>query len=199
MASCTSPTGTCSSRRWSRREASARRCVKAGVRRRIRDRVYIGDKTTTARGKRYLIESEFDRQVNAGLLDVVGEERDARRRAEVVPGRGRAMGRERHRARQPRAGPRGRRQAEHPRLQRRGAPCLPHQAGGTGRAEDEALGEQAEPWFKEATVWIEGLDRVHKLRGINFCVDLSATPYFLGARRDRMRTGRSRGSSATSR
>jgi type III restriction enzyme len=33
---------------------------------------------------------------------------------------------------------------------------------------------------KEATVWIEGLDRLHKHRGINFCVDLSATPYFLG-------------------
>ncbi len=34
---------------------------------------------------------------------------------------------------------------------------------------------------KEATVWIEGLDRLHKQRGINFCVDLSATPYFLGS------------------
>jgi len=32
---------------------------------------------------------------------------------------------------------------------------------------------------KEATEWITGLDKVHKLRGINFCVDLSATPYFL--------------------
>ena len=32
---------------------------------------------------------------------------------------------------------------------------------------------------KEATVWVEGLDRIHKLRGINFCVDLSATPYWL--------------------
>ena len=32
----------------------------------------------------------------------------------------------------------------------------------------------------EATVWIDGLDKVNKLRGINFCVDLSATPYFIG-------------------
>src|SRR5438445_1838248 len=50
--------------------------------------------------------------------------------------------------------------------------------------EDEAdlYGEQedVEEFFKEATVWVEGLDRIHKLRGINFCVDLSATPYFLG-------------------
>jgi type III restriction enzyme len=51
-------------------------------------------------------------------------------------------------------------------------------------AEDEAevFGEEeeAEEFFKEATVWIEGLDKIQKLRGINFCVDLSATPYFLG-------------------
>src|SRR5208337_4685240 len=43
--------------------------------------------------------------------------------------------------------------------------------------EDE---EDAEAFEKEATVWIDGLDRIHKLRGINVCIDLSATPYFLG-------------------
>jgi type III restriction enzyme len=32
---------------------------------------------------------------------------------------------------------------------------------------------------REATVWVEGLDRVNAHRGINFCLDLSATPYFL--------------------
>ena len=46
--------------------------------------------------------------------------------------------------------------------------------------EDEEEDEDADEFFKEATVWIDGLDRIHKLRGINFCVDLSATPYFLG-------------------
>jgi type III restriction enzyme len=40
--------------------------------------------------------------------------------------------------------------------------------------------EAADEFFKEATVWIDGLDRIHKLRGINFCLDLSATPYYLG-------------------
>jgi len=32
---------------------------------------------------------------------------------------------------------------------------------------------------KEATVWIEGLDKIHKHCGINFCVDLTATPYYI--------------------
>ena len=33
---------------------------------------------------------------------------------------------------------------------------------------------------RESTVWVEGLDRIHKIRKIQFCVDLSATPYFIG-------------------
>ena len=48
--------------------------------------------------------------------------------------------------------------------------------------EEDLLGEEgeADEFYREATVWIDGLDRIQKLRGINFCVDLSATPYFLG-------------------
>ncbi len=41
---------------------------------------------------------------------------------------------------------------------------------------------EREEWLSdktEATVWVDGLDRIHKQRGINLCVDLSATPYFL--------------------
>ncbi|MGC9199188.1 MAG: hypothetical protein ACP5E5_09645 [Acidobacteriaceae bacterium] len=40
--------------------------------------------------------------------------------------------------------------------------------------------EDIDETFKETTVWIGGLDKVQKLRGINCCIDLSATPYFLG-------------------
>jgi len=42
--------------------------------------------------------------------------------------------------------------------------------------------DEREEWLSdktEATVWVDGLDRIHKLRGINLCVDLSATPYWL--------------------
>lgn len=46
--------------------------------------------------------------------------------------------------------------------------------------DEEEEDEDADEFFKEATVWVDGLDRINKLRGINFCVDLSATPYFLG-------------------
>ncbi|MEM3453359.1 MAG: DEAD/DEAH box helicase family protein, partial [Candidatus Hadarchaeum sp.] len=33
--------------------------------------------------------------------------------------------------------------------------------------------------FREATVWVSGLDRIHAVRGINFCADFSATPFYL--------------------
>lgn len=32
---------------------------------------------------------------------------------------------------------------------------------------------------REATVWVEGLDKINRIRGINFCLDLSATPFYL--------------------
>jgi type III restriction enzyme len=42
--------------------------------------------------------------------------------------------------------------------------------------DDEGL----EEFFEEAAVWVKGLDKINQQRSINFCVDLSATPYFLG-------------------
>ncbi len=41
------------------------------------------------------------------------------------------------------------------------------EAGVEGRARDRA-----------AAVWLEGLDTVHRERGINFCIDVSATPFY---------------------
>ncbi len=33
---------------------------------------------------------------------------------------------------------------------------------------------------EEATIWVQGLDRINKSCGIKFCVDLSATPFYIG-------------------
>ncbi len=32
---------------------------------------------------------------------------------------------------------------------------------------------------EEATVWVSGLDKIHAIRGINFCADFSATPFYI--------------------
>lgn len=39
--------------------------------------------------------------------------------------------------------------------------------------------EQLEEEFRAATVWISGLDKINDVRGINFCVDFSATPFYI--------------------
>lgn len=32
---------------------------------------------------------------------------------------------------------------------------------------------------EEATVWVDGLDKINRVRGINFCADFSATPFYI--------------------
>src|SRR5207248_3265172 len=49
--------------------------------------------------------------------------------------------------------------------------------------EEEGLSAEArraaEEENREATVWIDGLDRVNRVRGITACVDMSATPFYI--------------------
>ncbi|MBI2203806.1 MAG: DEAD/DEAH box helicase family protein [Candidatus Rokubacteria bacterium] len=158
------------------------RVSRAGVPVRTRETITIGPRTTTARGRRYLTPEEFDRQVAAGLVAVLGEERDKQgnlRKVQVESTRyvesdgalvARVLGRE--------VG--GKQnilvlndEAHHAYRIRRDEPDA---------EESDLFGDEdeREDFFKEATVWVDGLDRIHRLRGINFCIDLSATPYFLG-------------------
>src|SRR5262249_47005220 len=158
------------------------RVIKAGVPVRTRESITIGAKTTTARGTRYLTQEDFERQVAAGLLTVLSEERDNAGNLKKVSVESvrhvesdtalvnRLLGRE--------VGGKQnilvmKDEAHHAYRIRREEP---------EEDEGDLFGEEeeAEDFFKEATVWVDGLDRIHKLRSINFCLDLSATPYFLG-------------------
>jgi type III restriction enzyme len=156
--------------------------TKAGVPVRVTETITIGGRTTTARGTRYLTKADLDRQVTAGLLKIRDEVRDKAGNLKKVIVESvryvesdtslinRVLGRE--------VG--GKQnilvmndEAHHAYRIRREEP---------EEEEEEVFGEEeeAEEFFKEATVWVDGLDKIHKLRGINFCVDLSATPYYLG-------------------
>jgi type III restriction enzyme len=154
--------------------------VKAGVAVRTRETITIGPKTTTARGTRYLTLEDLERQVAAGMVAILEENRDKDGNLKKVAVESvrfvesdtslvnRILGRE--------VG--GKQnilvmndEAHHAyRIK---------QADEYGDLDDEEA-EDSEEFYKEATVWVDGLDRIHKLRGINFCLDLSATPYFLG-------------------
>ena len=157
--------------------------VKAGVAVERDETIVIGDKNTTARGNRYLMLDTLQAQIASGMIEVKSEDRDNAGNLKKVMVRSlryvesdtalvnRIVGRE--------VG--GKQnilvfndEAHHAyRIRREQA---------DDENQDDLFGEDepAEEFFKEATVWIDGLDRVNKLRGINFCVDLSATPYFLG-------------------
>ncbi|MDC8449101.1 MAG: DEAD/DEAH box helicase family protein [Nitrospira sp.] len=158
------------------------RVNKAGVEVRTKETITISAKTTTARGTRYLTLEDFERQVAAGLLTVLDEEREkdgtlkkvsveSRRYVESDTALvNRILGRE--------VG--GKQNI----LVMNDEAHHAYRIVRAEREEDEedlfGEDEEAEDFFKEATVWVDGLDRIQKLRGINFCLDLSATPYFLG-------------------
>lgn len=46
-------------------------------------------------------------------------------------------------------------------------------------SEELNLSKEEKEEREEATVWITGLDKINKAKGIKFCVDLSATPFYL--------------------
>ncbi len=158
--------------------------TKLGVPVKIRETITIGQKTTTARGTRYLTLLDYQNQVAGGLLNVIEEENDSEGNLKKVKVESlryvesdtalinRVIGRE--------IGAKENilvfnDEAHHAYRILRDSDEL--QELETDEAEEE---EDTEEFYKEATIWVDGLDKVNRLRKINFCVDVSATPYFLG-------------------
>ena len=154
------------------------RVIQVGVPVQKTEIIHIGSKNDTARGKRYLTLDSYHRQVALGQLRVAegSEKYDASgnlQSAKVVSF--------------------NRVESDTAWIQR----ILGREVGGKqnilvlndeahhayriypGERDDDDDDEDADYDRQEATIWIEGLDRIHKHRGINLCVDLSATPYFL--------------------
>jgi type III restriction enzyme len=144
----------------------------------IRSTVKIGERTTTGRGGKYMTPQALELAVAQDTARIVEDRRPAKAEVVVEETRyvesdtrwiQRVIGQE--------VG--GKRnilvlndEAHHAYRIRQAGPDL--------LEEYEALDEETiEEFSQEATVWIEGLDRIHRLRGINLCVDLSATPYYL--------------------
>ena len=155
--------------------------LRSGVKVGTQETIKIGTENTTKRGVRFLTLETFERQVSQGLLTVLDEVRDRSGALTAVKVRSRryvesdmamvnrllvrAMG------------------------GKRNILVLNDEAHHAYRIrpaqdedDDNLIGDDdgADEFFRGATVWVEGLDRIHKLRGINKCVDLSATPYYLG-------------------
>lgn len=141
--------------------------------------VRISETSKTGRGIRYLSLEEFRRQRDADLIEVLEEELDgagnlksAKIRAErwvesddAVLARvlGRDLGKKENLL------------------------VFNDEAHHAYRFFDDDADESVEQsdvddpdeFRREATIWVEGLDLINRRRGINFCVDLSATPYYI--------------------
>lgn len=158
---------------------STAKVVKAGVPVRTKETINIGQKTTTARGSRYLTLEDYERQVAAGLLTVLQEERDSQGHLKKVHVEAlRYLESDTHLVNRVL----GRQSKQNILVMNDEA----HHAYRLRKAEPDddegdTIGDEgeADDFVKEATVWVDGLDRINKLRGINFCLDLSATPFYL--------------------
>lgn len=155
------------------------RVVQRGVRKIVRETVRIGGKNDTVRGKRYLTEESLREQQNAGLIKILNETESKGALKQVEIEREKYIESDEGLVRRVLQKDIGDNkhilvfndEAHHAyRL---------HQDSDREDPDDE---ENANDLDKEATVWVDGLDKIHKRRGINFCADFSATPYFLGGK-----------------
>lgn len=167
------------------------RVVKAGVRVTSQERITLGERKAPGRGAKSLTMREYELQRDLGLLVVREEHRGRKGELEAVTVErvryvesdaavlSRVLG----------SGMRGRKnllvlndEAHH---------AYRRRVSGQEQLSldvDDDDREELEAEAREATVWVEGIDRLHRRCGVNLCVDLSATPYYLaGAGADAFR------------
>ena len=151
---------------------------KAGVPEIVKATVKIGPKTTSGRGGRYMTEKALEIEIGRGMriLEdrrpekpevVVEETRYVESDAKLMQ---RLLGSE--------VG--GKKNILVLNDEAHHAYRIRAKAADEAEDDAEALVEELGDEFEvESTVWMDGLDRINKNRRINFCVDLSATPYYL--------------------
>jgi type III restriction enzyme len=152
------------------------RVVRRGREQRERRKVRIAEKSTTARGARYMTLDSYEKARLLGLLEVVGETRGkegALVEAEVIETRW-VESDAKWLKRVLQDGARKRNimvfndEAHH--AYRLGEPD----------EEEDSDDDGLDAYYREATIWVEGLDRINRLTGVGRVLDFSATPYYLG-------------------
>ena len=148
---------------------------------RITATIKIGPKTTSGRGGRYMTEEALALALSDPKMDMRMVEDRRPKKSEVVVEETRYVESDARLIQRLLGREVGRKQnilvlndeAHH-------AYRIRQDAVGTAEEDAEAPNEELEEQLAyESTIWVDGLDRIHKHRRINICVDLSATPYFL--------------------
>ncbi|MCZ8238154.1 MAG: DEAD/DEAH box helicase family protein [Leptospiraceae bacterium] len=180
--------------------------IQAGVIRRTTQTIKIGTKNDTVRGMRILTLKSLEDQINLGILQPTGKKKFLKGKLvsiEVVEIKrtetdlavvNRVLGRESS-SRTPvlvlndeaHHAYRMRRNSDDEELEEEdleegtlrleeSEPSISDKESESGSiGSDDDLVD-----VRESTVWMEGLDRIQKIRGVHFCLDLSATPYYIG-------------------
>ena len=149
-----------------------------GVAETFRSTIKIGQKTTTGRGGRYFTEKALEIAAERGDFRVIEDRRPAK--PEVIVEETRYVESDAKLLQRLFRDVGGKQnilvlndEAHHAyRIRQASTDDTEEDAGALDEEREEELAH-------ESTVWIDGLDRIHKHRRINFCVDLSATPYYL--------------------
>lgn len=152
------------------------RVVRRGRELRERRTVRIAEKATTARGARYMTLDAYRKAQLLGVLEVLSEARDAHGnplRAEVVE------------TRWVESDTKWLRRVLEDGARKRNILVFNDEAHhayrlGEPDGEEDEDDDGLDAYYREATVWVEGLDRINRLTGIGRVLDFSATPYFLG-------------------
>ncbi|MGI9228834.1 MAG: DEAD/DEAH box helicase family protein, partial [Gammaproteobacteria bacterium] len=155
--------------------------VRAGKHILVNEKVFIGAKNTTARGRRYMTEKDLREKQMLGILEILSEEKDdsgelksAEIRADKFVESDTALLR---RVLEKELGTKSNILVFNDEAHHAYRPQMESDDSEQGTLLDDD--DMVKEYCNEATVWVKGLDTVQKLRGINFCVDFSATPYFL--------------------
>ncbi len=163
--------------------AAKAKVVKTGRRVTITETVYYGDKTDTLRGKRYMTPEDLRHKANLNLLYIIPnrEKKDEQGNVKSVQIKSekyietdaalvrRVLGREF-----------GNKQNVLVMNDEAHHAYRLHEDEDDRQIELSGDEDTDEEYIREATVWVDGLDKIHKHRTINRCLDFSATPYFLG-------------------
>ena len=152
------------------------RVVRRGREQRERRTVRIAEKSTTARGARYMTLEAYQKARLLGLLEVVNETRGkdgALVEAEVVE------------TRWVESDAKWLKRVLQDGARKRNVMVFndeAHHAYRLGEPDEEDDGDDdgLDAYYREATIWVEGLDRINRLTGIGRVLDFSATPYYLG-------------------
>lgn len=166
-----------------RQAASSRgsrgKVLRTGTRETVREQIRIGKKNTVMRGKRYVTSDEYKSRVLWSDYRIISEKYDSDGKlVSAIVDTEKYVESEEALIRRVVSKHFGKK--KHVLVINDEAHHAYRINSDASEVDTDIIDEDGAVAFRhEATVWVNGLDSLHKIRGINFCIDFSATPFYL--------------------